>query len=247
MIESDLLAYITGFFIFYRWHPEVALRYLPIVDSIKKLPGNPSILDVGSGGLGIAPYIRRPVTGLDIEFYPPYHPNLKQVKGSAIGIPFPDNSYDVVVSTDTLEHISTGNRSKAVEEMMRVAKKMFFIGVPAGKKAQEQDERLDYEYERIHHKHYHFLQEQIGLGLPSLEEILKEIKNASLVTHKKVEINIIGNESLKIREVLMQGWMSKNPLKAIFYRKVMLFLIPFLRRRNEEPVYRKIFQVSILP
>jgi len=86
-----------------------------------------------------------------------------------------------------------------------------------------------------------------GSAKEEVDRVLKEIKNASLVTHKKVEINIIGNESLKIREVLMQGWMSKNPLKAIFYRKVMLFLIPFLRRRNEEPVYRKIFQVSILP
>lgn len=247
MIESDLLAQIASFFIFYRWHPEVALRYLPIVDSIKKLPGNPSILDVGSGGLGIAPYIKRPVTGLDIKFYRPFHPDLIQVKGSAMEIPFPDNSFDVVVSTDTLEHLSAGNRSKAVEEIMRVAKKLFFIGVPAGKKAQEQDEKLDLEYEKIHHKHYHFLEEQIGFGLPSLEEILKEIKNASRKTNKKVEINIIGNESLRVREFLMRGWMSKNPLSTLFYRKLLLFFIPILRKKNEEPVYRKIFEVTIIP
>lgn len=246
MIESDLLAKLSSFFIFYRWHPEVALRYLPIVDSIKKIPGDPSVLDVGSGGLGIAPYIKRTVTGLDIEFYPPFHPYLKQVKGSAMKIPFSDNSFDVVISTDTLEHVTTGNRSKAVEEMMRVAIKRIFIGVPTGKKSQEQDEKLDREYKKIHHKSYHFLEEQIGFGLPSLEEILKEIKNASSRTKKKVEINIIGNESLATREFLMRGWMSKSPLSAIFYRKILLFALPILRKKNQEPVYRKIFEVKIL-
>lgn len=246
MIESDLLAHISGFFIFYRWHPEVALRYLQIVDAIKELPRDSSILDVGSGGLGIAPYIRRSVTGLDVEFYPPFHRNLKQVKGSAMKIPFPDNSYDVVVSTDTLEHVVPGSRSKAIEEMMRVARKRVFIGVPVGKKSQEQDEKLNEEYKKIHQKHYHFLEEQIGYGLPSLEEILKEIKSASYVTKKKVEINIIGNESLRLREFLMRGWMSKNFLSAIFYKKILLFALPILRKKNDEPVYRKIFEVKIL-
>lgn len=246
MTESDLLAKLSSFFIFYRWHPEVALRYLPIVESIKKIDKNSSILDVGSGGLGIAPYIKRPVTGLDIEFYPPFHPGLKQVKGSAMEIPFPDNSFDIVVSTDTLEHVTSGNRSKAVEEMMRVAAKFIFIAVPAGKKAQQLDEKLDLEYKKIHHTHYHFLKEQIGFGLPSLEEILKEIKNASRATKKKVEINIIGNENLAIREFLMRGWMSKNPISALFYKKFLLFALPILKKKNQEPVYRKIFEVRIL-
>lgn len=53
MIKSEIISRLTGFGYFYRWHPEVALRYLPIVDQIQKLERKLNILDIGSGGLGI--------------------------------------------------------------------------------------------------------------------------------------------------------------------------------------------------
>src|SRR5437868_4730302 len=82
----------------YRWHPKIALRYLPIVAEIQKTGfKNPSVLEIGSGSLGIAPYLKQEITGVDIDFSGPQFPLVKQVKASAVKLPFKDNSFDFVV------------------------------------------------------------------------------------------------------------------------------------------------------
>lgn len=231
--------------LFYRWHPEVALRYLPIVDAIRAQGNDATVLDVGSGGLGIAPYLGRQVSGLDVDFYPPYHPLLKQIKGSALNIPLKNDSFDIVVSADTLEHMSREDRKKAISEMIRVARAAVMIAVPSGQAALAQDKQLDEEYERLHGKRFHFLEEQVGFGLPEEGDITKAIEQASIKAKKPVTIEIKGNENLTLRKFLMRGWMSKNILVNIIHRKLFLFLIPLFRLWNNEPAYRKIFIVTI--
>ncbi|MBI4099942.1 class I SAM-dependent methyltransferase, partial [Candidatus Microgenomates bacterium] len=114
---------------FKRWHPEVAIRYLPIVKEINALD-RPTVLEVGSGGLGIAPYLNRSVTGLDTHFSPPFHPSLTKKIGNGTKIPFPDKSFDVVIAVDILEHVKPVDRAKVVSEIRRVAKKEIIIAVP---------------------------------------------------------------------------------------------------------------------
>src|SRR3989338_3540877 len=106
----------------YRWHPKIALRYLPVVDEIeKKKMSNPTILEIGSGSLGIAPYIKQEVTGLDLDFTGPSIRYLKKKKGSALVVPFVDMSFDFVIMMDVLEHIAPKDRQRAVVEGFRVA------------------------------------------------------------------------------------------------------------------------------
>lgn len=241
--------------LFYRWHPEVALRYLPLVDAINAVGNDATVLDVGSGGLGIAPYLKRPITGLDIRFDPPFHPILAQVKGSALNMPFKDNAFDIVVSADTLEHMNKEDRKKAIGEMLRVAKQAVLLAVPCGKAALEQDKQLDEEYARLHGKRFHFLEEQVGFGLPEEYEIVEAIEQLSPPplklrrvnnrTRKQVTIKIIGNENLSLRKFLMKGWMSTNIITNIIHRKLFLLLIPIFQRLNIEPTYRKIFIVRV--
>src|SRR3989344_3039399 len=103
----------------YRWHPTIALRYLPMIWKIQRAqPGLFDVLEVGSGGLGIAPYLKRSVVGVDLVFPPPVHPQLVPVKASAARLPFADNSFAVVVSSDMLEHLSKSDRVAAISEMM---------------------------------------------------------------------------------------------------------------------------------
>lgn len=228
-----------------RWHPEVALRYLPIVTEIQKTADNPRVLDVGSAGLGIAPYLRRSVTGVDIHFEPPFHPLLKRVEGSALDIPFGDQSFDIVISADTLEHMSPKERIKAIKEMIRVAEKKVIIAVPSGEAAFAQDQQLDEEYYRLHQKRYHFLEEQIGYGLPEEKEIRDAIAEAGRSLKKELQMRVMGNESLALRQFLMRGWMSDNLLTNILHRKIFLLLLPLFTRTNAEPTYRKIFIISL--
>lgn len=56
-------------------HPEAALRYLPIVDLLKKERlENSKILEIGSGSYGITPYLKKEVVGIDMSFDEPMCP-----------------------------------------------------------------------------------------------------------------------------------------------------------------------------
>ncbi|MEK7165831.1 MAG: hypothetical protein AAB874_03430, partial [Patescibacteria group bacterium] len=68
----------------YRWHPTIALRYLPIIDELRKNGFlNVDVLEVGSGSIGIVPYLRHQVVGVDIAFLDPIHRNLTPILGDA--------------------------------------------------------------------------------------------------------------------------------------------------------------------
>lgn len=245
MIRNDLLAKIAGFGFFYRWHPEVALRYLPIVSELKKLPQNVKVLEVGSAGLGIAPYLRRDVTGVDTNFSPPYHKLLKRIKASATYLPLEDNSFDCVISVDMLEHLDKKNRAKAISEMLRVASKEVIIAVPCGRESLNQDLKLDKYYKNKTGHNYHFLREQIDFGLPDQKDIHDTISKMALALDKNISIKVSGNENLNLREILMKGWMSQNLLINFFFRKLILFFLPILKNINQEPTYRRIFYIYI--
>jgi len=228
----------------YRWHPKIALRYLPIVEELRKRRVS-SVLEVGSNGLGIVPYLKQRAVGLDIHFAPPFHPDLIAVRGSATAIPFADKSYDAVISLDMLEHIEPQQRKQVIYEMLRVAKSQVCIGVPCGTEAHQQDRELMHNYKIKHGTDFIYLAEQVSYGVPEKRDVLDYIQVASQSLKRRVHIRIQGNINLKLRFFLMQGWMSNNLFINLIFRKLMLLCIPILRRLNQAPVYRQLFLVTI--
>lgn len=245
MIKNEMLAKIAGFGIFYRWHPAIALRYLPFVDEIKNMRNAQDVLEVGSAGLGISPYLRREVTGVDIDFTPPFSNFLKRVKGSATKLPFGNSSFDVVLSVDMLEHLKDKDREKAIAEMLRVARRKVFIGVPSGELAHKEDIILHKLYKAKLGRRYKFFEEQIQEKLPEKDMLLTMIQKAASANKKSITVKIIGNENIAMHRFLMKGWMAKNLLKDIFFRKILLFAIPLLRTLDKSPYYRLLFFVTI--
>lgn len=244
----------------YRWHPNIAIRYLPAVEWIRRQQStiNPAkqdsaprdnqqltILEIGSGGLGIAPYLNMPVTGVDTEFMPPFHPLLNRVIGDVTKLKFINDSFDIVVNIDMLEHLPRQKRQQAVSEMMRVAKNYLIIGVPCGKLAMEHDRKIRSDYINRHKAGYKFADEHIKFGLPEEVDILNHIQTSARYLNKEVEIEIEGNMNLRLRSFLMWGWMSGNVIIDIIFRKVFLLLIPLFKLLDREPYYRKIFFVKI--
>ena len=238
----------------YRWHPELALRYLPIVEKIKEEGrrkkeeggGELKILEIGSGGLGIAPYLKMAVTGVDVEFKSPFHPLLKRIIGKAEKLNFADKSFDIVISSDMLEHLPPEMREKAIFEMIRVAKLGAVIGVPCGAEATGHDQELRQEYLKIHKEEFPFLKEQVEYGLPDKTDIITYINRSSKKLDKKIKLVVLGNENMTIRKFLMKGWMSSNFLINVFFRKVLLPVIPLFRVLERPPYYRNIFFVEII-
>lgn len=230
---------------FWRWHPEVALRYMPIVKTIKKYSASSTILEVGSGSLGISPYLGRSITGVDQNFEGPKLGLMHEIKGDATELPFKDRSYDIVISVDMLEHMSPKDRIKAIAEMVRVAGKLIVIGVPSGKEAEEHDKKMDIRYKWVFGHSYHFLDEQVGFGLPSTDDISHAIEEALSVNKRSARFRVENNESIGLRTILMYGWMTKNPIVDIIFRKLLVLLVPLFQYCNWEPTYRKIFIVTL--
>lgn len=92
-----------------------------------------SILDVGCGNgrvtnrlLLLCPYI----VGLDISRRALQFVQTKTYIGSADDLPFEDKSFDLVLATELLEHLSTDRYQKALGEIRRVARRWILVGVP---------------------------------------------------------------------------------------------------------------------
>lgn len=231
---------------FWRQHPEAALRYLPVVAVIKQAGLSDSkILEVGSGSLGIIPYFKRAIDGVDIDFSGPATPLLTKIKGSAENLPFRKNSYDVVVSVDALEHLPTQNRQKAIYEMLRVAKKLAVIVVPVGDLSQAQDRELDLLWRKIFGGPNQFLAEHVKHGLPTQEQVLVYIDKCRRLLKKNAKVKSSPILNLQVRQLLMRTWITKNKFLYYLYLKGYLLAVPLLRLANFGNCYRRIFVIEL--
>ena len=232
---------------FLRWHPQLALRYLPLVKFINKIDiKNPTILEVGSGSLGIGPYLKREFTGVDIDFSGPSWQQLKKIKGQAEKLPFGYCSFDVVISVDVLEHLPPKNRARAIQELFRVSREHVVIAVPLGTQSEKQDQKLDTHYRQKFGKPFPLLKEQANYGLPTKAEINSWIKKSNQKYHQDFSVTVKGNRNLKLRWWLMNGWMSRSFFVNIFFRKVLLLFLPLLALVDKRPPhYRQIYYVKV--
>jgi len=230
---------------YWRQHPEAALRYLPVVSQIKKAKLEDSkILEIGSGSLGIAPYFKRKIDALDVDFTGPQTDLLNQLKGNAWDLPFRKNAYDVSISVDVLEHIPPNLREKAIYEMIRVTKQLAIIVAPSGEDAQKQDKKLQQKWNQIFKEKNQFLEEHVKYGLPTSEEILVCIDKALRKLGKTAKTKSFANLNLTVRNFLMNTWITKNKLKYYLYLKGYLLLIPILRFCNFRKTYRRVFVIE---
>lgn len=228
---------------YYRQHPETALRYLPIVDLLKKLNlENADILEIGSGSYGITPYLKNCVTGVDTDFPEPEYPLLKQVKSSGERLPFKNNHFEVVILSDVLEHIPKSKRKDVLDESLRVARRYVIVSGPFGKSSALQDKKLaQYSMKKTGEMHP-FFKEHLENGLPDVEDIERYTKS-----NKKVKcIKRIGSYfSLPVREKIMKIFISNNKLQYYFYLKGLMPFVPILRRLNAGLCYRTLFLIEV--
>jgi len=83
---------------------------------------------------------------------------------------FQDNSFDVVITVDTLEHLPEHLRHTFVDELLRVSADFVIITGPFANGYNEFSEATLNEYlTKAFDVHHHFLQEHLQNGLPGLE------------------------------------------------------------------------------
>lgn len=108
-----------------------------LVETAKPLEPK-TILDVGCGeGFTLtklkAEKIGKTLEGIEyldraIELGKQHHPDIHIKKGTVYDLPYKNNSFDLVICTEVLEHLE--DPKKALKEMARVAKKYCLFSVP---------------------------------------------------------------------------------------------------------------------
>jgi SAM-dependent methyltransferase len=180
------------------------VRFAPVVELVRELPPG-TLLDVGSGSVGLAPWLRGwDVTAVDASFDDygaaegPAHDGVRRVVGDARELPFEDRSFDVVVSLDMLEHVAPGDREQVLRELARVAGRRAIVACPAGAAALEADRRLAESYRGRGEPEPGWIGEHIENGFPEPGELARVLSSAG-------NVRLLGNESVLAHERVMRA------------------------------------------
>ncbi len=243
----------------YLWSQRTyAIRYIPALNEINSHPETyNTILEVGSGALGLSRYIKRKIVGVDINTIGPHYKNMVMVGSSAALLPFKDDSFDIVVSLDMLEHIPLALRQAVVYELMRVAKKKVIFGVPSFDTAKKLEDkvRIIYESKLKHWRHSRFSKEKFikrniflfeheKYGLPKTEEINSYINEYIKNSSRNYKVKTLDNENISVWYYGVLGEMKYSYLRWFLTAVLFVLFFSILSRLNFGRCYRKIFIID---
>jgi Methyltransferase domain len=156
---------------FARWQPDKWERLHVLAD----LAGPAAnILDVGGRGNELA-LLRTDADVVSANIRPP-----ADVLYSTHRLPFPDRSFDVVTSSDVLEHLPVSARQEHVDELTRVAQSRLVIGCPLGSEEHAASEaRIANLLQARYGLRLDFLEEHIEFGLPTEEQLRSLLTDSS--------------------------------------------------------------------
>jgi SAM-dependent methyltransferase len=91
-----------------------------------------TVVDVGCGDGALTDRLAADwdVTGVDMSSVALEHVKTTAVQASATDLPFPDGSFDLVLSSEMLEHLSPDEYRAAISEMSRVTRGYLLVTVP---------------------------------------------------------------------------------------------------------------------
>ena len=132
----------------FSYNPKFWQPVIPTFKNYWNLDSSSSVLDVGCAK-GFMLYDLKKnipgikVNGIDISEYAIKN-SLKEIKedlivGNATNLPYEDNSFDVVISINTVHNLDIENCAKALKEIQRVSKKHSFITVDAYRNDKEKE------------------------------------------------------------------------------------------------------------
>ena len=155
------------------------------------------------------------------------------VMATATELPFRNRSFDVVVASDVLEHVSPDRRMAVVQEAMRVTRKLAIFGFPSGVQAFECDRKLAQLYDRRQKARPEWLEEHMLNPYPT-EILFEGLK-------QEWAIKSFGNENLHFHD-----WIMRTEMNGAWGRcfKILLATLPrmvesILRWADKEPYYRR--------
>jgi Methyltransferase domain len=225
------------------WVAEVALRYLPIVEAIRKEPPRGLILEVGVNRSGLTTYLPVPVVGVDCVIGSGRPSLVTPIMARGQALPFQAEAFDYAVCMDTLEHIEVFDRTRVLGELMRVTRRRVYLGCPMGSAAEQQDRELRCYYEKHHGGSFSFLDEHVANGLPRVETVLAQLQEVARRSGRLIRIRREPNLNLLVHRLLLHLWMRTDPLSYVLHRLAVV-LVHLRRWLNIGSCYRQIVVVD---
>lgn len=220
---------------------DVELRYRAVARLLRPevKPGT-RVLEPGAGAVSIGGYVGCRSTAIDTMFDTAPSEGTDRVRASVACLPFPDRSWDIVVSVDMLEHIPPALRTQALSEMIRVARRMLVLAVPVGDAAFQQDVELHEYYIAKHGEPHRFTREHVEFGLPKLAETSASLAAAAEKTGRKLRLDVRPNLNIAFRSLFMKlALHSSFVARAVYVALFPLSLLgPVL---DQGTCYRTIF------
>ena len=229
---------------------DIVQRYYPIVKTIRSfLPSPGTILEVGGSGDGLGHYLPKyQITDADIFFVKKSPANTKRVilSKKMVKLPFPDQSFPVVVSIDMLEHLSSPQKqAKMIKEMLRVCQKLLIMAVPTGQQSLEAVSKLkEYRQKKYPVIKDKYIEEHLKFGHPEKKGIMEMIKKTGF----KIKIVTRANANIAAWLLFQKFYINLPCLGRVFrYRLFWLKLLtPFWPLFNRRPAIRTIFIIKKL-
>lgn len=167
------------------------VRYAKLIEKNPSLLDSSfSVLEVGSGDFGISEYIKRKVTALELNFSTTPGKWIDPVVGSILNNNFTDGQFDYVICVDVIEHLKKDDRSKALKELLRIAKHKVLLSFPCGDIARWGDENYAAQLQALGILAPPWLQEHLENGFPALIEVVELIKQT------QHHFELTGNEGM---------------------------------------------------
>jgi len=216
-----------------------AARYFPLLEELRGyLGGEYQILEIGSGSLGIGEFYRHAFVGCDISFQTKPRRPMFPVVASAALLPFPSGSFDVVISSDVMEHVPPEQRRKVIAEALRVARKKVVFCFPCGSEAFALDQKLFAEYRKRDVEPPAWLKEHMQHPFPN-RDLFQSLPDGWSVRSKT-------NERLSfhywmMRKEMLRPWDYAFRLAVLIMPGIVRWVLQFF---DGEPSYRTIFIVS---
>lgn len=231
---------------------DLALRYRTVIDLLApRWRDDLEILEVGAGSAGVTEFLDHPVTGVDTAFERTADRRtewLTQVRGSADALPFPDGSFDVVLTLEMLEHIAPHRREPALHEMFRVLREggRMVATFPADETAERLDRWLNDSYRRKAGRDHPWSIEHIRMGVPRTEEMVEAARRVvGEAGTIRVHRHMWGPSFRLVHGLYTARRLSKltRPL-GLHTRVAARGLFALCSRLHREPAYRTVLVID---